>query len=119
MMSDVHHSDAESYIDSEPETGDKVDIQVKSVTEQMKEANIKAGVSVPYANEVDRVTDIQLKDFKVTGGLRCPENSKCQNIFFSPLISLLYGPMSQQEKNQTPSFLFAIRTGCRFLTLRT
>ena len=39
------------------------------LSEQLKEANIQAGVFVPYANEVDRITDIQLKDSKVTGGL--------------------------------------------------
>ena len=46
------------------------------------------------------------------GNLRVsPKNPKCQNIIFSPLVSLFYGPRSQQKKELVERSACAAR-GC-------
>ena len=69
-MADSEANSAPDYIDSYQENvTDPLDPTIKSVTERLQDANIRAGVIKPYANDVEKFTDLELKDCKVKGYL--------------------------------------------------
>ena len=47
---------------------DQLEPTIRSISDRLQEANIKAGVK-PYANDLEKFTDLGLKDCKVKGFL--------------------------------------------------